>query len=366
MSEETSPPVPRSPTRRWRPVKARAALVWGLVAFAATQVALVGVFERWAPGVREPQYGRKLTLLKRRLAEAAGRPLVLFMGTSRTLNGVQPAELDHGAADRRDPVVFNFGHAGACPIQQIILLRRLLRQGIHPDHVFLEVLPALLCFDREPDSLVDQHCVCWQDWPAVKRYWPPARSRREWYGENLLPCVSYRQSVMERLFPWALTKKDLFHLEVWSHLDRYGFLGFALGERRLSRAQREKGIARARQEYSYLLKDFHIAPTPDRALRDFLYLCRQRHIGVTLVLMPEGSTYRSWYGAHAGPCLRRYLDGLRCDFGVEAVDARTWIADDDEFGDNHHLLPDGAEDFTRQFGRHNVYQRLLRRWRGGV
>src|SRR5215207_1421098 len=82
---------PARPRRPFAP-RARAALAWGLAAFACSQLVLLALVEHWAPGLRDFEYGIKWGRLRARTREAPGRPLVLFMGTSRTLNGISPAE----------------------------------------------------------------------------------------------------------------------------------------------------------------------------------------------------------------------------------------------------------------------------------
>ena len=99
-------PLPRIAPPRQPGHRACAALLWALAAFAALQVATVAVLEYRFPGLRDEEYGHKLGRLRKRLAEMPGRPLVLFMGTSRTLNGVIPSACPRTArkeARRRSP-----------------------------------------------------------------------------------------------------------------------------------------------------------------------------------------------------------------------------------------------------------------------
>ena len=75
------------------------------IAFTALNLLTWFVADCVDPGLREPQYGRKLAVLKEQLAQFAGRPLVLFLGTSRTAYGVRPEAL--GSAPSPDqPFVF--------------------------------------------------------------------------------------------------------------------------------------------------------------------------------------------------------------------------------------------------------------------
>jgi hypothetical protein len=69
-----------------------------------------------------------------------------------------------------------------------------------------------------------------------------------------------------------------------------------------------------------------------------------------LVLMPEGSEFRSWYPPSELPQIESFLGALQREYQVPLVDARTWIADDD-FADSHHLLLPGAAQFTKRLGQ---------------
>jgi len=344
----------RPPARR-----ARAALLWGLVAFAAFQAGLVVALERWFPGLRDEEYARKLGRLRQRLAEAPERPLVLFMGTSRTLNGVIPSALGEGApASGPAPLAFNFGHTAAGALKQQLLLLRLLRRGIHPEHIYLEVMPALLTVEGEAYGLLLQGCVGWEDWPVLRHSWPKGASRLGWYRDNLLLAVTCRERLVGHLFPWAQAPGGAWHL-LWHWHARDGFFPCAFGRTAVTPTQYARGLKRSRREYGPVLRDFHIAPDEARAVRAFLDLCRRQRIGVTLVLMPEASAFRSWYGPQAAARLNAFLADLGRTYAVTVVDARAWISDRG-FYDGHHLLASGALTFTRRFGR-EVYGPFLRR-----
>ena len=322
--------------------RARLVLLSAGIWFVAAQAGLLGLVEHWDPFLRDPQYGSRLALLRRRLAEAPGRPLVLFMGTSRTLNGVRPSLLPAGPV-----VAFNFGQAASGPLRQVLTLRRLLREGIRPAHVYLEVLPAQCCAGGEAEILLDQRWPGLDDWPALRHYWPASHSRWRWWRERLLPCVGLRDRLLGRLLPcvvpnWARPwRTDALVTED----DGYFGYGNDLSGEALVRWQ-----ARVRASAAPHLRAFRIDAEADRALRHFLSLCRKEHLPVTLLLLPEGSVCRGWYSPLALARLVSYLDGLREQFGVEVVDARRWVGDDG-FSDSVHLLPRGANVFTRRFGR---------------
>src|SRR5947209_4973159 len=62
------------------PRKAWAAFAWFAAFFLCAQLALALVMESWRPELRDPELGRKLALLRARLAEHPDRPLLLMLG----------------------------------------------------------------------------------------------------------------------------------------------------------------------------------------------------------------------------------------------------------------------------------------------
>jgi hypothetical protein len=76
-----------------------------------------------------------------------------------------------------------------------------------------------------------------------------------------------------------------------------------------------------------------------------LACCRRERIPVVLILTPESSEFRSWYTPACWMATANLLDELRATYGVEILDARSWLEDDDFF-DGHHHDVSGATKFT--------------------
>src|SRR5262245_22671711 len=89
--------------------RAGAILVWGLGCFVGIQALLNVLMERWQPGLRDREYGVKLSLLCKRLSEPVRRPLVVVLGSSRVATGVRGKQLVNNAGPGPQPLVFNFG-----------------------------------------------------------------------------------------------------------------------------------------------------------------------------------------------------------------------------------------------------------------
>jgi hypothetical protein len=328
----------------------RKGLLCGLACFVALQAGLAFLVEHRCPMLRDPEYGWKRERLRALLAESPGRPLVLVLGSSRAGVGFRPDALPVVSGDA--PVVFNFAMTGAGPLLELLTLRRILGDGVHPDGLIVELLPPLL---HQPPLAAEENRysldrLSWADLQLFRSYWPADDPRwRSWCAAQLVPCFSHRYCLLSELSP-VLLPLDA-RSDCWHGLDRFGWLRSPFGH--ATAADSRRGTDRARREYALYLRDFHVSANPDRALRELLDLCRRDRIGVVLVIMPEGSEFRSWYAADTLATIAAYLNALERESGVHWVDARSWVADDDFF-DSHHLVPHGAAVFTERFGREGL------------
>jgi hypothetical protein len=316
--------------RPWR------VLGWAVLFFAVLQAGLGVSLDRWLPGVRDPEYARKERQLRHRRDEAPGRPLVVMLGSSRTLLGLQAGRLGEGA------VVYNFGVVGCGPVLEGVYLRRLLAAGVRPDLLLVEVLPA--AFNRSAGHPLEEGWLNGRRLgpDEVAGLWPyhshPGRLLGQWCQARGLPCVGYQAGLRGLL---GLDRPAL----AW---DAHGWLAYPLTGPKP--AARRRLTDAARRQYEDSLGEFRLAEGPARALDDLLDRCRREGIPAALVLMPESAEFRGFYapGLHAG--LTDYLAGVSREKGVPLIDAGSWVGDAG-FWDGHHLLPEGAAEFTDRFGR---------------
>jgi hypothetical protein len=108
--------------------------------------------------------------------------------------------------------------------------------------------------------------------------------------------------------------------------------------------------ARVSAGYASILANFQVDSGADRALRDFLRVCRENSTGAVVIRTPESSTFRAAYQPDALSALDDYAQGLTREFGVKVVDARRWLPDE-EFEDGHHPLLAGQKHFTDRLNR---------------
>jgi hypothetical protein len=331
-----------SAVRRRLSRRSALALVWAIAAFALAQLVLGLSVERWLPEVRDPQYVTKLRMLRALQASHPDQPLILAMGSSRTQTGLRAGDL-HAIYDGRSAVVFNFGLPGGGSFVEVVCLRRLLRDGIRPDLILLEVLPPTL---NQPGkhSLEEQ----WFDAARLRsaemtflgRYHTDTeRLRRQWL-KGRLPCVWHADRLHLLLAPESPG--------IWPGTDDHGWMPYSGDE--VPPERRIQDTEFAHQQYAASWGDFRLASGPSQALDDILDACRQQAIPVALLLMPEGPTFRAHYSPSMRAGITAHLQAVSRTYHVPLIDARDWLPDD-AFGDSHHLLPHGAAAFTKRFER---------------
>ncbi len=339
----TLAPVQRRPA-------GRAALGWAVLSFAGLQLALGAGLDRWQPDVFDREYSAKLTRLRARLAENPGAPLVVVLGSSRPLVGLQPSalQLPRGPGGRR-PVVFNAALTGSGPILELICFRRLLAAGVRPDCVLVECWPPAW-HEKDgfgEDGRIEADRLSWPDLRLLRHYTGhPYRFYAEWLGERLLTAFRWRAPLLQRCARQWLPSPPP-RLETYDLADADGWLGWP---RPPAPAEHQAWLIRDRAAYQSMLQDLRPAASCDRALRELLALCRQRKIRAALIFMPETSVLRGYYAPATRARVDAYLGRLSRESAVPLIDARDWVSDD-EFADTHHLLKSGARAFSTRLGR---------------
>lgn len=313
-----------------------------LLVFLLGQVALNIALETVRPEWRDPEFGWRLKAVQKLNATRGARPLVLALGSSRTQMGLSPTDLGVGDG----PIVYNFGEAGSGPLQLLLNLRRVLDAGVKPDAVLAEVMPPTLGYAGAAENFFHEHVtrLGHADLRFLQPYCADATAlRNRWLAHRVLPWHAQRFLLLSHwqpsLLPWQ-TRVDF----QWRMMDGRGWVPFPFDN--YPEEERARQREEARRQYEHVLRDFAIAPLPDRATRDLLALCRERGIAVALYRMPEGSNFRGW----ASPETAAAIDGYLRQLTVPVFDASTWLPDE-AFVDGHHALRAGAKQFSERFGR---------------
>ena len=340
--------------------RSRTGLLCGVVAFALSQIALFVAYRAGPPRLRG-DFGGRVLQLQRRLGARPAPRLVLMLGSSRTQFGLRAEELEGqlGREAGGPAVVANFGIAGAGPVTQLLTWNRLRREGIRPDLLLVEVLPAFLSESSRMEEAGSYRLplerLREEDLPLVKRYCPARRPglRREFGLAALAPSYLRRFALLDALSPGLVP------------------LAFRDGGREYEKPVPTQIAAppltpqecvsfrvKAREEYADLLAHFRLGGRGCDGVRELLAACDRDGVPTAVVLMPEGPDFRSWYPREAYQAVGDWVRSQAAGHGMPLIDAREWVPAG-EFFDDHHLLPAGAARFTERLGREGV-EPLLR------
>jgi hypothetical protein len=333
------------PHPRRRTAKSRAALLWAVLGFFCVQAAVdVAVVARH-PELDDQEFGRRLALLRQRREEEPGRPLLLLLGSSRTEMSFLPELLPPLTTASGERVLpFNFSHLGAGPAMNLVEMRRLLRNGVRPDWLVVEVMPPQLGDARQSILTATANV---HDLSVTRHYLNPLSTYGVFLRGQLVPCYKHRRYLARQAVPGWVPDADVEQEQI-----PLGDLGGDYcwqAVREPNPEQVRQRTAAARLGYYPPLQDLHVAGLSDRAMHDLLDLCRRHEIPVVLLLSPEGREFRSWYAPESRQRVDDYCAGLSREYGVPLIDARDWL-DDGNFSDSHHVTLRGAETFTRRLG----------------
>lgn len=333
--------------------RSRGALAWFAATVLLGHAALVWHVDRVQPEFRDPEYGRKLTLLRQRLSAEPERPLVVILGSSRAELGVSPERMTIApAAGEQPPIIMNMAVTGCGPVHELLILKRLLAQGIRPWIVLVEVHPLFLHkinpswgeeIWKSPDRLE------WADRGVLAAYHDqPSKITWEWLSSRTGLIHTLRYQVLNYYAPRWLPPDAMVGHTLWKYIDRSGWI--KTPEAPLTRVDRRRRLDHARKEYADAFRNWRISQPPDRALREILELCRAQGMQSALFLMPEGDEFQSWYSPSMRDQTQAYLAGLQAEYGAPLIDATDWRSEED-FWDSHHLTVRAAERFSARFGR---------------
>jgi hypothetical protein len=288
--------------------------------------------------LRDPAFADKCAKLERLKGE---RP-TLMLGSSRVLLGFHAARFERATG----APAFNFGTPATGPITHLVYLNRLLDRGITPGTLLLEVLPPML--SDGPDGPIEQTFLSGErltseEVSVVEGFGFRAETvRPKWRESVYAPWYSLRCQVVGRVAPSWLP---------WNHRYDWGRKtdphGWATPPRQsVTDEERTEHVAKAHAEYAATLAGLNPQGRPLEALKRMVVMCRERRVPVTLVLMPEATTFRAMYPAG----LDERIEGTLETLGVPLIDARRWLVDAD-FYDGHHPFTGGAEVFTDELAK---------------
>lgn len=326
--------------------RARAAVAIGFVLLIASQLGMSFALETVRPAWRDPEYGERLDRLCELRRKYPDRELIVALGSSRTQMGLRPSAMH--LDEPGDPLLFNFGQAGAGPMLQYLTLERILAAGIRPDRVLVEFFPAHMSMDDFAELKVPR----WQtrfgarDLATLKPYCrDAAKLHRDWAFNRIAPFHTYRHFLLGYWQPEWQSVLARWN-DTWDHVDAFGWEPFPFEA--YADYWRERWLAQTRERYGPELRGLCIGGLPDRILRDLVKRCRERGIAAAFFRIPEGPLFQGLYPREVKAAADDYLRSLSRELGVPALDVHEEFAEA-EFADSHHLLTPGASRFSRLF-----------------
>jgi hypothetical protein len=307
---------------------ARRALISAVVAYLLTQAAARQAVLAEALPVGDPIWQDKFARL-----QAGPPPERIAVGSSRTQLAVKAGDL---------PSTFNFGTPAGGPLTCHLYVRRLLAAGHRPRSVLLELHPGFLTPGDPPFEARWLHpCRLRGDEVVALRalgWTVPTPPQDTWRG-HLAATTVWRLGLLDG---YARTWLPCpFGLTPAGRGDRHGWVPGV----DLPAAERPRALAETRAHYAAALDQFRVGGAGCAAVRATVELCRAHDIAVTLLLAPESSEHRGWYGPG-------YADvtAFARSLGAPLIDAREWLPDA-QIADGHHLTPAGAAAFTARLAR---------------
>jgi hypothetical protein len=323
--------------------RGQAAVLTGLGLFVLVQVVLHQLIQTGTLKIQDPIYQEKLGLLQAQAdywkPDASGKVRVLAIGSSRTQLFLNTSQLNSATH-----CYFNFGCAGCGPVTDALYLRRLLQAGLQCDEVIIELHPAMLVQQNPPfeHRWLHTYRLNSEETSTLKKYGWNLETPIQycWHGP-LQTSYTYRYALLNAFAPRLLPCP--FGLGLLSRTDAHGHVpGIEIQAK-----DRPKFLAAAYIEYLSSFENYQPGGPAVEAIRDMLTQLQQRGIGVRLLLTPESSEFRNWYGEGKQHVISQFAIELSQEFHVPLIDAREWLPDE-QFTDGHHATPSGAKAFTEK------------------
>lgn len=337
-----------SSKRRSRADQARATLVWSMLCLAVVHCILSALVGWGPPEFHDPLYGEKLDQLRKRMAMAPDSRLILVLGSSRALTGLNARLLEQRLAElqRCPAVVYNFAVPGGGPVTELLLLRRLLDAGVRPDALFLEMSPTFFAEPAVPENLkwLESHGIGLGERRWLAAYGPLAEPRSVTTTSGaLLPWYRHRFALVRTVargfmptIPWGV-------LSPW--FDDAGWEPIA-AERR-DDTMYGQFVAGERDALAPYFQQESLAPPSCRIIDDLVTLLKKQRIHTVLTVFPEASDLRGWCPDGFRRQAMATLQATAQTHSCIVVDGHDWLADSDFF-DPIHVISPGASRFTER------------------
>jgi hypothetical protein len=318
------------------------------VLFLLAQVGAGLVADHLCPQVRFAFLYRQLAK-----AQACPQPLaIVCLGSSRTGTCLVDDELTCVLRENCGPEpvqVFN----AAMPVGDLVVsehvLDRLLRRGVRPRLLVVEVMPEFL---NRHNGWLSHHVdrqLRWKDLPSYRDDLCRADLMSQFLIGRLAPLYAERKGYWDLLGEAGATL-----LGIHKEPERALLSSTALWNRviqatpDLSAAEKQARKAGGLQDARACLRDYAPGGNSAAALERIMVRCRRKKIQVILLAVPVCSEHRQLYDPAIEQAFGREMRRLVERFDCRFVDCRARIADA-HFLDNHHADGAGGLAFSKQF-----------------
>lgn len=353
--------------KRRDPGRGRRVVLWTIGLFWIGQFLVGWVLDVGAPWLRFPHLFQQAE----RALNQERMPTVVCMGSSRFGTGLNEEEMTRVLqAKTGDPAaqVFNASIPGGDLLVSEVVLKQLLRDGMRPKFVLLEICPEVV---NHRNDWLQLHAVRQFTWRELfsyagelmrtghikyylkSRLAPIATYRntlKKWLGEQLEDLESGKEKVQAPRAPrWATvsgTAKAQVVVQAsdandipWDHLVQQH-----LAPMEPDLAQRTQAGLHAVQR---CLRGYSAGGNSGQALERILRRCRGLGIEPVLIGVPLAQAHRDLYSPEIERAFQDYLQMVCNKYGCRFVDYRATLPDG-LFVDNHHVGFPGRMHLSRK------------------
>ncbi len=375
VTATTSPPALRATPSRSGRGEWRARLAHWRLRMAAMMALLfvianlgVQLNRRYFDVLSSGGYGLEADLAKIHECESFGRaPDVLYMGSSRAEDGVDPGLIDAmvGVQTGRNVLGCNIAMSGSTFTSDYFAFKRMVEDGYAPKMI----VENLFEFNINANAFVDGYAPAayhdtWladlSDTPALMRQysgWHARLGLSDFVVGKLIPLYGDRYGILKALCQGSSIGPCTTALPGVSWNDRdYYTRNPMLGWRpindvtladKLTPAQQQAlaaEIAMFRRDY---LPNFQLIGTDPPYLTKIVQLAQQHHVKVELVVSPLHQMYRDLLTSRQWTAIMAYWQSFAQRHGAGFYDQHLAVGyTDADFNDPHHLSIAGADKFS--------------------
>jgi hypothetical protein len=333
----------------------RQILGWGVGVFFAIQFVGGVVIDYCLPWIRFPSLFDRMD----QLCLEPKTPDLVYFGSSRSMSSLDDSELTHElrrCTGRDDFRAFGAAQPGCDFVAMEGCLHEMLRRGVRPSVVILEIVPQTLMTNNRWYNLHVFRQLRWNDLPEhavdICRDGQIGRA----FLSRCVPLFVYRLYLLEALTGgWPTAVPD--EIAPRDPTTEDAMIHRLLPGRHIS----DRQVARASLGAADIGRDMHgysIGGGSARALERILAECRRQRIATILVGIPVSSAHRAQitpevaepYYAH----IRRLCDG----YGAVFLDCHDALPDS-LFKDHHHTRYPAGVMFSRLLARRLTDSRIL-------